>query len=97
MLREQLLRRVFRIAAVYNVCWGTAVVLYPNLFVRIFGLPPINYPFVMSGLGMCIGLYGYGSPVTNYVDQRVQRSDLAAVLHRVLRLVPEEPCCIANC
>ena len=60
MLREQLLRRVFRIAAVYNVCWGTAVVLYPNLFFRIFGLPPINYPFVMSGLGMCIGLYGYG-------------------------------------
>ena len=49
MLREQLLRRVFRIAAVYNVCWGTAVVLYPNLFFRIFGLPPINYPFVMSG------------------------------------------------
>ena len=52
--------RVFRVAAVYNIAWGSAVVLYPNLFFDIFHLPPINYPFVMSGLGMCIGLYGYG-------------------------------------
>src|SRR5260370_32273770 len=51
---------VFRAAAIYNVFWGTAVTLFPNLFFKIFGLPAINYPFVMSGLGMCIGLYGYG-------------------------------------
>ena len=57
---EALLVRVFRIAAVYNISWGTAVVLFPNLFFELFQLPPINYPFVMSGLGMCIGLYGYG-------------------------------------
>jgi hypothetical protein len=55
-----LLVRVFRIAAVYNVCWGAAVVFFPNLFFDLFHLPRINYPFVMSGLGMCIGLYGYG-------------------------------------
>jgi small multidrug resistance pump len=60
LLQEKLLSRVFRAAAVYNVFWGTAVTLFPNLFFEIFGLPPINYPFVMSGLGMCIGLYGYG-------------------------------------
>ncbi|HEY2016035.1 MAG TPA: hypothetical protein VGH38_21180 [Bryobacteraceae bacterium] len=60
MLSEVFLRRMFRIAAVYNVCWGTAIVLFPNLLFDLFGLPPINYPFVMSGLGMCIGLYGYG-------------------------------------
>lgn len=57
---EKLLVVVFRAAAVYNVCWGAAVVLYPNLFFDLFQLPRINYPFVMSGLGMCIGLYGYG-------------------------------------
>ena len=60
MLRESVLRLVFRLAAVYNVCWGVATVLFPNLFFQIFSLPPSNYPFVMSGLGMCIGLYGYG-------------------------------------
>ena len=60
LLQEKLLSRVFRAAAIYNVFWGAVVKLFPNLFFDIFGLPPINYPFVMSGLGMCIGLYGYG-------------------------------------
>jgi hypothetical protein len=36
------------------------VVLFPNFLFDFFHLPPLNYPFVMSGLGMCIGLYGYG-------------------------------------
>ena len=57
---ERLLRGVFRVAGVYNVVWGAVVALFPNLFFDIFRLQPINYPFVMSGLGMCIGLYGYG-------------------------------------
>ncbi len=60
MLRENVLRFAFRLAAVYNLSWGVATVLFPNLFFQIFSLPPSNYPFVMSGLGMCIGLYGYG-------------------------------------
>jgi hypothetical protein len=60
MLREEVLRLAFRCAAVYNIGWGAAVVFFPNLFFDLFGLPRINYPFVMSGLGMCIGLYGYG-------------------------------------
>jgi hypothetical protein len=34
--------------------------VFPNLLFDIFHLAHINYPFVMSGLGMCIGLYGYG-------------------------------------
>lgn len=57
---EKSLVRVFRAAAVYNVCWGAIVAVFPNLFFDLFQLPRINYPFVMSGLGMCIGLYGYG-------------------------------------
>ena len=39
----QTLRTVFRIAAVYNIAWGVAVVFFPNLFFDIFGLPHINY------------------------------------------------------
>jgi len=60
MINERLLSRAFRIAAAYNITWGLLVALFPNLFFALFDLPPINYPFVMSGLGMCIGLYGYG-------------------------------------
>lgn len=60
MISEKQLSRVFTLAAIYNTCWGAATVLYPNLFFDLFRIPRINYPFVMSGLGMCIGLYGYG-------------------------------------
>ena len=60
MIEERFLGRAFRIAAAYNVSWGLVVALFPNFFFDFFGLPPINYPFIMSGLGMCIGLYGYG-------------------------------------
>ena len=58
---EPALRLAFRRAAGYDVCRGAATALYPNLLLERFGLPPINYPFVTSGLGMCIGLYGYGN------------------------------------
>jgi small multidrug resistance pump len=57
---EKLLQRAFQVAAVYNVAWGAMVSVFPNLFFQIFHIEPINYPFIMSGLGMCIGLYGYG-------------------------------------
>ena len=57
---EILLVRVFCLAAGYNICWGSVVLLFPNLFFDLFQLPRIYCPFVMSGLGMCIGLYGCG-------------------------------------
>jgi small multidrug resistance pump len=57
---EPLLKSVFRIAAYYNAAWGAVVILFPNLFFDIFKIPRINYPFIMSGLGMAIGVYGYG-------------------------------------
>jgi hypothetical protein len=57
---EKVLQRAFQIAAVYNVAWGATVAMFPNLFFQLFRIEAINYPFIMSGLGMCIGLYGYG-------------------------------------
>src|SRR5258708_26073635 len=60
MAQEKVLRVVFGVAALCNICWVLLVVLFPNLLFRLWGVPPINYPFIMSGLGMCIGLFGYG-------------------------------------
>jgi hypothetical protein len=57
---EPLYRTVFYAAAAYNVVWGAVVTLFPGLFFRVFGLPPINYPFLMSGIGMFVAVYGYG-------------------------------------
>jgi hypothetical protein len=57
---EPLLKTVFRIAAAYNVVWGIVVILYPLILFDIFKIPPINYPFLMSGIGMFVAVYGYG-------------------------------------
>ncbi len=60
MSTEQFFRTIFRFAAVYNVLWGIIVILFPNLFFDLAGIPRINYPFLMSGIGMFVGVYGYG-------------------------------------
>jgi len=83
-LQENLLSRAFRAAAVYNVFWGVAVTLFPNLFFEIFGLPPINYPFIMSGLGMCIGLYGYGYLVVSQDLRRYPQLVIIGFLGKAL-------------
>jgi hypothetical protein len=58
--QERLFTWVFRLAAAYNVAWGCAVVLFPNLPFALLHVPPVNYPFLMAGIGMFVGIYGYG-------------------------------------
>src|SRR5919199_219847 len=57
---ERTLVAAFRAAAAYNILWGAAVVLFPNLPFELLRVPPVNYPFLMSGIGMFVALYGYG-------------------------------------
>ncbi len=51
---------VLRFAAVYNLAWGVAVVLFPTAPFRWAGLPLPNYPSILQCLGMVIGVYGVG-------------------------------------
>lgn len=83
-MSEKFLIKVFRAAAIYNICWGAVVVLFPNLFFDLFALPRINYPFVMSGLGMCIGLYGYGYWAVANDPPRYPQIVLIGLLGKVL-------------
>ena len=56
---EKIFKIVFLLAAIYNVAWGAIVTIFPNLFFDIFKIERINYPFLMSGIGMFVGVYGY--------------------------------------
>ena len=60
MTQEVFYRWMFRAAAVYNFLWGGVVVFFPTLFFEIFDIPVINYPFIFSGVGMFVAVYGYG-------------------------------------
>lgn len=57
---EQILSRGFLAAAAYNLAWGTTVVLFPNLPFDVLRVPRVNYPFLMSGIGMFVAVYAYG-------------------------------------
>jgi len=72
MMNERFFRLLFLCAALYNIAAGAVTVLFPQLFFHQLGLPEINHPYVMSGLGMFVAVYGYGfylvslDPVKNY-------------------------------
>jgi hypothetical protein len=54
------MRRVLFAAAVYNVAWGTFVVLFPARPFEWFGVEPPNYPPLVQCIGMIVGVYGVG-------------------------------------
>jgi len=51
---------ILRLAAGYNILWGAWVVLFPQHFFQILGMPEINHPMIWQGMGMVIGVYGLG-------------------------------------
>jgi hypothetical protein len=47
-------------AGIYNLAWGTLVVLMPSQPFGWLGMTPPNYPAVWQCLGMVVGVYGIG-------------------------------------
>lgn len=70
MMNETFFRNLFRTAAAYNIIVGISVVLFPQMFFTLFGLPEINYSYVMSGLGMFVGIYGLGFYIVSFDPRR---------------------------
>lgn len=52
-------RRWFYAAAIYNVVWGGAVVLFPGPLLQIAGMDGSARPLVQV-IGMMVGVYAYG-------------------------------------
>jgi len=47
-------------AAIYNLLWGSFVILFPALPFRWACIEPPNYPEIWQCLGMVVGVYGVG-------------------------------------
>lgn len=47
-------------AALYNVAWGTWVVLFPHALFDVLALSRPNYPEIWQCVGMVVGVYGVG-------------------------------------
>lgn len=52
--------RVLLAAGLYNVLWGAAAVLFPNLAFDLMGMARPNYPQLWQCIGMIVGVYGVG-------------------------------------
>ncbi len=51
---------VLRGAALYNLIWGTWVILLPNHLFDLTGIDRPNYPGIWQCVGMIVGVYGIG-------------------------------------
>lgn len=50
----------FYAAAIYNVLWGSFVVIWPHAFFDLLGMPRANYPALFQSIGMIVGVYALG-------------------------------------
>ncbi|WP_428389570.1 alkyl hydroperoxide reductase [Mucisphaera sp.] len=51
---------VLWLAAVYNLLWGGAAVLFPAVFFTAAGMEPPEYLWLWQCVGMIVGVYGIG-------------------------------------
>lgn len=47
-------------AGLYNLMWGTLVIMWPHLLFDLAGAERINYPEIWQCVGMIVGVYGIG-------------------------------------
>jgi hypothetical protein len=84
ILSERLLIRGFQLAAAYNLVWGITVVVFPNLLFEILRVAPVNYPFLMSGIGMFVAVYGYGYWIVSREPLRYPQLVIIGLLGKTL-------------
>lgn len=51
---------ILRLAAIYNLSWGTLAVLFPLQSFEMLGMTPPLYPQLWQCIGMIVGVYGIG-------------------------------------
>jgi small multidrug resistance pump len=49
-----------KLAAIYNILWGSLVIFFPHFFFELAGMERTNYPEIWQCVGMIVGVYGVG-------------------------------------
>jgi small multidrug resistance pump len=65
-LKEKWMFYILWIAGIYNIIWGTSVILFPTLFFDLTGMPLPNYLMIWQCVGMIVGVYGVGYIIAAY-------------------------------
>jgi small multidrug resistance pump len=64
------MKTVLLVAGVYNLVWGTWVILFPMVGFDLAGMPRPNYPQLWQCIGMIVGVYGVGYVIAAYDPYR---------------------------
>lgn len=64
------MKMCMRLAAVYNILWGSWVVLFPMHFFELLGMEEPVHPMIWQGMGMVIGVYGIAYWWSSYDPMR---------------------------
>lgn len=59
-MHDDVFRRWFAAAAVYNAAWGTAVVIFPSRLLEMAGIADAAAMPLVQVIGMIVGVYAYG-------------------------------------
>ena len=51
---------ILKVAGIYNIVWGTLVIIFPNAFFELAGMELPLYPMIWQCVGMIVGVYGLG-------------------------------------
>jgi small multidrug resistance pump len=84
VLSEKFYRVFFFCAAIYNTFWGIVIIFYPGLPFQYCEIAPLNYPFLMSGIGMFVGVYGYGYWVVAREPRKYPQLVIIGLMGKVL-------------
>lgn len=52
--------KALKLAAIYNIIWGSWVILFPNTMFKLLEMEQNNYPEIWQCVGMIVGVYGIG-------------------------------------
>jgi small multidrug resistance pump len=52
--------KTLKLAAIYNIIWGSWVIFFPHAFFDLMGMERLNYPEIWQCVGMIVGVYGIG-------------------------------------
>jgi peroxiredoxin len=72
------------LAAVYNLAWGTWVILRPGDLFHWLQIESPNYPLIWQGLGMVVGVYGIGYAFASFDPVRYWPIVLVGLIGKIL-------------
>ena len=78
------MRAVLIAAALYNLAWGSWVLIDPGALFRLAGSPQPAYPLIWQTVGMIVGVYGVGYAVAATAPLRHWPIVLVGLLGKLL-------------